>query len=77
MNLGIGLRSAQAFGARSQAPEQSKSRPMPGDNGFWFNDDQGFGPARPEPTEQNPKYSVLDSEPRARMLSLQYAQLLT
>jgi hypothetical protein len=27
--------------------------------------------------EQNPKYSILDSQPSARLFSLEYAQLLT
>ena len=27
--------------------------------------------------EQNPKYPIVDSEPRASMFSLEYAQLLT
>ena len=34
-------------------------------------------PRRPKTAEQNPKYSILDSEPRARLFSFEYAQLLT
>ena len=50
---------------------------MPGDNGFWFDDAQDVAPSRPKPAEQNPKYSILDSQARASMFSLEYAQLLT
>ena len=50
---------------------------MPGDHGFWFDDDQDVAPCRPKTAEQNPEYSILDSQPRARMFSLEYAQLLT
>ena len=57
-NLGIDLWSTRALWARAQAPEQPKASPMPGDNGFWFNDDQGVGPCRPQPAEQNPKYPM-------------------
>src|SRR5262245_5015634 len=32
---------------------------------------------RPEAAEQDPKYSILDSRPRVRLFSLEYAQLLT
>jgi hypothetical protein len=34
-------------------------------------------PVPPKTAEQNPKYSIVDSQPRARMFSLEYAQLLT
>jgi hypothetical protein len=50
---------------------------MPGDNSFWLNDDQDVPPGRPKLAEQNPKYSILDSQPRVRLFSLEYAQLLT
>jgi hypothetical protein len=48
---------------------------MPGDNGFWFDDDQGISPGRPNPTEQNPKCPILDSQSKARIFSLEHAQL--
>ena len=50
---------------------------MPGDNGFRFDNDQDVAPCRPKPAQQNPKYPILDSQPRARLFSLEYAQLLT
>jgi hypothetical protein len=49
---------------------------MPGGNGFRFDDDQDIAPCRPKTAEQNPEYSVFRSQPRARMFSLEYAQLL-
>ena len=36
---------------------------------------QNVGPCRPEPAEQNPKYPILDSRPRARICSFEHAQL--
>ena len=50
---------------------------MPADNRFWLYDDQDLAPCRPKPTEQDPKYSILDLQPRARMFSSEDAQLLT
>jgi hypothetical protein len=50
---------------------------MPSGNGFRFDDDQDIAPVGPETAEQNPEYSVFHSKPRARMFSLEYAQLLT
>jgi hypothetical protein len=50
---------------------------MPADNRFWFDDDQDLAPCRPKPTEQNPKCSILDSQPRVMMFSIEDAQLLT
>jgi hypothetical protein len=50
---------------------------MPGDNGFWFDDDQDVAPSRPKTAEQNPKYSILDSQLRMRNFSLKYSHLLT
>jgi len=69
--------SALVFGTGSNAPEQPKASPMPCDNGFWFDNDQDVAPCGQEPAEQNPKYSILDSQARTRMSSLEYAQLLT
>ena len=50
---------------------------MPGDHGFWFDDNQDVAPCRPQAAEQSPEYSILDSQPRVRPFSLEYAQLLT
>ena len=50
---------------------------MPGDNRLWFDNDQDVTPCRPKAAEQDPKHSILDSQPRARLFSLEHAQLLT
>jgi hypothetical protein len=76
-NLPIDRWPADLLGARSQPPEQSEARSMPGDNRLWFDNDQDVGPCRPKAAEQNPKHSILDSHPRARLCSLEHAQLLT
>jgi hypothetical protein len=72
-NLGIDSWPADLFGTRSQAPEQSKARSMPGDNRLWFDNDQDVAPCRPKAAEQDPKHSILDSQPRARLFSLEHA----
>ena len=46
-HLGNDSWPAQALGSRSKAPEQPKASPMPGDNGFWFDNNQGVAPCRP------------------------------
>jgi len=63
--------------AASAGAEQSKASSMPGDNGFWFSDDQDVAPSRPKTAKEKPKDSILDSERRARMFSLEHAHLLT
>jgi hypothetical protein len=75
--LGIDLWPAKAPWARSQAPEQPEASPMPGDNGVRFDDDQDVAPGWPNPAGQNAEYSILRVQARARMLLLEYAQLLT
>ena len=59
-NLGVDLGPAQALWTRSKAPEQPKASPMPGNNGFWLNDDKDVAPRRPQTAEQNPEYPIVD-----------------
>ncbi len=75
-NLGIDLWPAKPLCPRSKVPEQSKAGSMPGDNGLWLDDEQDAVPCRPEPAEEYPKQPILDAQPRTRMLSLEYAELL-
>lgn len=75
-NLGIDLWPAQPACPRSKAPEQSKPGSMLGHNGLWFDDDQDIAPSGPKPAEQYPKQPILDAQLRARILSLEYAELL-
>jgi len=50
---------------------------MPGDNSLCFDDDQDLVPCRPESGQKYPKQPILDAQPRARILPLEYAELLT
>ena len=50
---------------------------MPRDHGFWFDDNQDLAPCKPKAAEQSPEISIPDSQPRARLFSLEYTQLLT
>ena len=76
-NLGIELWPARGLWLRPEAPEQTKASAIPGDHGFWFDDNQDVAPCRPKAAEQSPEYSILDSQPRVRLFSLEYTQLLT
>jgi hypothetical protein len=49
---------------------------MPGDNGCRFDNHQDVAPGRPKPAQQNPEYPILHSQPRVRLFSLEYTQLL-
>ena len=75
-NLGIDLWPAKALWPRSKAPEQTKASPMPGDNGFWFDNDQDIAPCRPKPAEQNPKHPIRPPKFRPPELSIQNGKLL-
>jgi hypothetical protein len=76
-NLGIDYWPAKALWPRAKAPEQPKASPMPDDHGLWFDDNQDAAPCRSKAAEQNPKYPILDSQPRARDLPFEYAHLLS
>ncbi len=49
---------------------------MPGRHSLGFDDDQNVVRCRPEPAEKYPRQPILDAQPRARRLSLEYAKLL-
>jgi hypothetical protein len=53
------------------APEQTKASSMLGDNDLWFDDNQDIATCGPETAEQNPEYSIPDSQLRARVFSLE------
>jgi len=69
-NLGVDYWPTKALGSRSNAPEQTKARSMPGDNRFWFNKDQDVAPCRLEPAKQNPKHSISPSPSWERIFCL-------
>ena len=63
LNLGTDRWPAGIPRPRSKTPEQTKTRSMPADNGFRFDNDQDVAPRRPKPAERNPEYPILGSEP--------------
>ena len=68
--------SARILGVRSEMPEKAETGTMPGNNGFWFNNDKSILPSRPKPVKQDPKQSISASQSRALMFSIEHAQLL-
>ena len=67
---------AGILSARFNTPKQAEAGSMPCNNGFGFDSDECISPSRPKPTKQNPKQPILRSQPRTRMFSVEYAQLL-
>ena len=61
----------------SEGARTTESQPDARRQQFRFDDDQDVAPCRPDAAEQDPKYSILDSQSRVRLFSLEYAQLLT
>src|SRR5262249_56652455 len=61
------------------SPVRLKSRTMPTDHGFRFDDDQGRAPTRPQARKPNPKTSIssAEDEPVCLLSSLQHDQLMT
>jgi hypothetical protein len=41
----------RVLGFDRRPPEQTKTSPMPGDHGFWFEDNQDLAPCRPKAAE--------------------------
>jgi hypothetical protein len=77
-NLGIGLWPARGvFGFDRRRQNKRKPARCQATHGFWFDDNQDVAPCRPKAAEQSPEYSILDSQPRVRLFSLEYTQLLT
>jgi hypothetical protein len=65
-----------AVRTRPPAPVEAKPRPMPADDGFWFDDHEDIGPVGPDAAERGPKPSVARIQGRPRSLALQYCDLL-
>ena len=59
-----------------QTPVESKACPMPTDDGFGRNHDEGLFPLRPKPTSGEPEEFVDQRQPRLRVLTLQSGELL-
>jgi hypothetical protein len=60
-----------------QPPVHTKTSPVPADDCFGRNDDEGFLPSRPDPPSNDPKELIEEAEPRARMSPFQYRELLS
>ena len=49
---------------------------MPGDDRFWFDNDQDIAPSGPHSAKENPKYPICHSQMRTRIFPLKNSQLL-
>jgi hypothetical protein len=54
----------------------TKTCPVPADDGFGRNDDEGLLPIRPDPSGDHPEELIDKSETRARMPTFQHCELL-
>ena len=60
-----------------QPPVHTKTSPVPADDGFGRDDDEGLLPSRPDPPSDYPEELIEEVEARARMSTLQPDELLT
>ncbi len=60
-----------------QPPVHTKTTPVPADDGFGPDDDEGLLPSRPDPPSDYPEELIEEAETRARMSTLQRDELLT
>jgi hypothetical protein len=60
-----------------QPPVHTKTSPVPADDGFGRDDDEGLLPSRPDPPSEHPEKFIEEVEARARMSTLQRDELLT
>ena len=60
-----------------QPPVHTKTSPMPADDGFGRDDDEGPLPSRPDPPSDYPEELIEEVKARARMSTLQHGELLT
>ena len=58
-------------------PVYTKTSPVPADDGFGHDDDEGLLPSRPDPPSDYPEELIEEVEARARMSTLQRNELLT
>jgi hypothetical protein len=60
-----------------QPPIHAKTTPVPADDGFRRDDDEGLFPSRPDPPSDHPEELIEKAETWARMSTLQRDELLT
>jgi len=58
-------------------PVYTKTSPVPADDGFGRDDDEGLLPSRPDPPSDYPEELIEEVEARARMSTLERDELLT
>jgi hypothetical protein len=63
-------------GRDRRAPVQAKARPMPGDDGVWYDDSDDINPTRPEAPQSSPEQPVERVQPGSRSFSFQDGDLL-
>jgi hypothetical protein len=61
----------------NEAPVHTKTSPVPADDGFGRDHDEGLLPSRPDPPSDYPEELIEEAEARARMPTLQRDELLT
>ena len=62
--------------SEDQPPVDTKTIPVPADDGFGRNDEEGFLPRRPDPPSDYPEELIEEGETRARMSTFQHSELL-
>jgi hypothetical protein len=59
-----------------QSPVHTKNTPVPADDRFRRDDEEGLLPSRPEPPSDYPEELIEEGETRARMVTFQHTELL-
>ena len=60
-----------------QPPVHTKTSPVPADDGFGRDDEEGLLPSRPDPPSDYPEELIEEAQTRARISTLQRDELLT
>src|SRR6266576_3190037 len=74
--LRIHLWSTRSTSLRPPPPKPPESGTMPGNHGLRLDDDQGFGPALPQPAEGNPEQPIEAIQFGPGLLPLEDGELL-
>ena len=70
------LWSPRPASLRAPVPQPPESGTMPGNHGLRLDEDQGFRPALPQPTEHNPEQPIEATQLGPGLLPLQDGELL-
>jgi len=74
-HLGVDLRSTRATPLRFLCPVPLESRAMPPDHSLRLDEEESFGPVRPDPGQPDPEETVTISQPRPTTLTFQDGEL--